>query len=144
MNNIDYRNIAVVKTIEHLSNYLAKNDKLIIDFFDFHNKDFLFFLHVFNNFKSSIFTHHDYIYIKMTRWKYFINRKKCNHFNIKRISSKDIQAQTSKILPIYKLLGEVTNEMEKKYPYIDLSNVISEAYDDYYYDGDKKYVRNLY
>ena len=80
----------------------------------------------------------------MTRWEYFINRKKCNHFNIKRISSKDIQAQTSKMLPIYKLLGEVTNEMEKKYPYIDLSNVISEAYDDYYYDGDKKYVRNLY
>ena len=63
MDNIDYKNIGVVKTIEHLSNYLAKNDKLIIDFFDFHNKDFLFFLHVFNNFKSSIFTHHDYIYI---------------------------------------------------------------------------------
>ena len=80
----------------------------------------------------------------MTRWEYFINRKKCNHFNIKRISSKDIQAQTSKILLIYKFLGEVKLEMKTKYPYINLSNIISEAYDDYYYEGDKKYVRNLY
>ena len=144
MDNIDYKNIAVVKTIEHLSKFLAKNDKLVIDFFDFHNKDFLFFLHVFNNFRGSIFNHHDHIYIEMSRWDFFWNKKRCNHFNIRRIPSQNTEERIVEILPIYKLLGEVTHEMEKEYPYVDLSNVISDAYDEFYYEGDKKFVRDLY
>lgn len=144
MNNIDYKNIAVVKTIEHLSNFLAKNDKLVIDFFDFHNKDFLFFLHIFNNFRSSIFNHHDHIYIEMSRWDFFWNKKRCDHFNVKRTPFQNTEERIIEILPVYKLLSEVTHEMEKEYPYIDLSNIISEAYDEFYYEGDKKFVRNLY
>lgn len=141
---VDYKNIAVVKTIEVLSEHLAKHDRLVLDFYDFHNKDYLFFLHVFNNFRSSIFTHHDHIYVEMSKWNYFWNRKKCKHFNIKNIPIEDSENRLNEIVKVYKMLNQVVDKMKEEYPNIELDNIVSDAYDDFYAEGDKKFVRNLY
>lgn len=143
----DYKNIAVVKTIEELAEHLAKNEKLILDCFIPGDKEYRFILHVFNNFRGVYFTHHDYIYVEMSWWNYFIKyRKFCKHFNIKRIKYSNNSSNIDKF-SIYPVLSKIYKNMEENFAdnlTYDYDKLFSEAYDDFYAEGDKKFVRYLY
>lgn len=147
-NRINYNgDMLVSKVVEKLAEHLAKNEKLILEEYNFNNKDFLFFLHVFNNFRSVVFTHHDHIYVEMSKWEYFWNKRKCKHFNIKRINKpKNDEERIYETVPVYKMIHQSTDEIAKEQGVdsFTLLNLAAETYSLFYYEGDKKYVRNLY
>lgn len=142
--SIDYKNLAVVKTIENLSDHLCKNKEFVLNNVDFKNKNYLYFFNVFNTFRESCFYAHNHIYVRMSLINYILNYRKCKRFNLKRITKK--MNITSKS---YSIFSEIINIKDKLYVearnrgdllICDFSNIIEDAYNEFYYERDKKYV----